>query len=246
MKHLNWKVLTGLLLVLLSAMFYFVHYLIFRDAHHIFIYLIGDIAFLPLEVLLVTLIIERLLTEREKQAMLKKLNMLIGTFYSEVGTELIKYCSASSSDLSEVRSRMLITIKWIDKDFSNAIEFVRSSDPKLDSRRGDLKMMRDFLQGKRDFLLGLLANPNLLEHDAFTDILWAVFHLTEELSIRSTLEGLPRTDYDHLSGDMKRAYTQLLSEWLAYMKHLKSDYPYLFSLAVRMNPMDVNADPVVK
>jgi len=246
MKHINWKVLTGLALIAFSGLIYSIHYAIFRDAHHIFLYLIGDIAFLPLEVLLVTLIIERLLKEREKQAMLKKLNMLIGTFYSEVGTELIKYCSGYSSDLSELRSRMMITAKWTDKDFSNSREFVRGSDSKIDSRKGELKMMRDFLQGKRDFLLGLLANPNVLEHDIFTDILWAVFHLTEELSIRSTLEGLPRTDYDHLSGDMKRAYKQLLSEWLAYMKHLKSDYPYLFSLALRMNPMDVNADPVVK
>ncbi len=246
MKHLNWKVLTGLALIAFSGLFYLIHYAIFRDSHHIFLYLIGDIAFLPIEVLLVTLIIEHLLNEREKQVLLKKMNMLIGAFYSEAGMKLMKYCSGYSSDLLEIRNRMLITVKWTEKDFSNAMEFVRSSDPKIDSRKGDLKMMRDFLQGKRDFLLGLLANPNLLEHDAFTDLLWAVFHLAEELSVRNTLEGLPRTDYDHLSGDMKRAYTQLLSEWLAYMKHLKSDYPYLFSLAVRMNPMDADADPVVK
>lgn len=246
MKHINWKVLTGLVLMAFSGLFYLFHYAIFRDSHHIFIYLIGDIAFLPIEVLLVTFIIERLLNEREKQALLKKMNMLIGAFYSEAGTKLMKYCSGYSPDLSEIRSRMLITVKWTDKDFSNAIEFIRSSAPKIDSRKGDLKILLGFLQDKRDFMLGLLANPNLLEHEAFTDLLWAVFHLTEELSVRSRLEGLPRTDYDHLSGDMKRAYTQLLSGWLAYMKHLKSDYPYLFSLAVRMNPMDVNADPVVK
>lgn len=246
MKHINWKVLTGLVLIAFSGLFYFIHYAIFRDSHHIFLYLIGDIAFLPIEVLLVTLIIEHLLNEREKQALLKKMNMLIGAFYSEAGMKLMKYCSGYSSDLLEIRNRMLITVKWTDKDFSNAMEFVRSSDPKIDSRKGDLRMMRDFLQEKRDFLLGLLANPNLLEHDAFTDLLWAVFHLAEELSVRNTLEGLPRTDYDHLSGDMKRAYAQLLSEWLAYMKHLKSDYPYLFSLAIRMNPMDADADPVVK
>jgi len=95
-------------------------------------------------------------------------------------------------------------------------------------------------------MLSLLANPNLLEHDTFTDLLWAVFHLSEELSSRPDLTRLPRTDNDHLSGDMKRAYMLIITEWLAYMKHLKHDYPYLFSLAVRTNPMDVNASPVVK
>jgi hypothetical protein len=29
------------------------------------------------------------------------------------------------------------------------------------------------------------------------------------------------------------------------MQHLKSDYPYLYSLAVRMNPMDPEARPEV-
>jgi hypothetical protein len=57
MKFLNWQVLLGLFLILLSAMLYLIHYTIFRDPHHIFLYLIGDIAFLPIEVLLVTLLI---------------------------------------------------------------------------------------------------------------------------------------------------------------------------------------------
>lgn len=57
--------------------------LFFRDPHHIFLYLIGDIAFVFIEVLLVTLIIHQLLSRREKQAMLKKLNMVIGAFFSE-------------------------------------------------------------------------------------------------------------------------------------------------------------------
>lgn len=33
---------------------------------------------------------------------------------------------------------------------------------------------------------------------------------------------------------------------VAYMKHLKEDYPYLFSLAVRTNPFDPNASAEVK
>jgi len=85
-----------------------------------------------------------------------------------------------------------------------------------------------------------------MEHDVFTDLLWAVFHLVEELSVRESFEGLPKTDYDHLSGDIRRAFSQVLVEWLSYMKHLRNDYPYLFSLAVRMNPMDLNANPVVR
>jgi len=42
--------------------------------------MIGDIAFLFLDVLLVILVIERLLARREKRTLMKKLNMVIGTF----------------------------------------------------------------------------------------------------------------------------------------------------------------------
>jgi hypothetical protein len=38
----------------------------------------------------------------------------------------------------------------------------------------------------------------------------------------------------------------LVHQWLDYMRHLKKDYPYLFSLAMRTNPFDQEATPVVK
>ena len=47
--------------LLLSGIGYLIHYLIFRDVHHIFLYLIGDLAFLPLEVLLVTVVLSRVI-----------------------------------------------------------------------------------------------------------------------------------------------------------------------------------------
>ena len=89
-KLLNWKSAHGLLLVTLSAVVYYIHFLIFKDVHHIILYLIRDIAFVFLEVLLVTMIIHGLLVYREKQTILRKLNMVLGTFFSEAGTELLK------------------------------------------------------------------------------------------------------------------------------------------------------------
>jgi len=115
----------------------------------------------------------------------------------------------------------------------------------VESQKGDLENLKNFLLEKRAFLLGLLENPNLLEHESFTELLWAVFHLTEELAFRIDLKQLPKTDVQHLSGDIRRAYVLLISEWLAYMKHLRDSYPYLFSLAARMNPFDPHASPIV-
>ena len=245
MKQMRWYLSLTIVLIALSSVSYMIQIAIFHKESDTFFYMLQDIAFVPIQVLLVTFFLNQLLTMRERKSKFKKLNMLIGTFYIEVGTGLIKQLTKFSSDISSVQDKMLVMTKWSYKDFMSAQAALRNTDLNIDSRRADLQVLKIFLTAKRNFLLSLLANPNLLEHDVFTDLLWAVFHLAEELSVRDSFEGLPRTDYDHLSGDIKRAYSQLIVEWLSYMKHLKEDYPYLFSLAVRMNPMDVHADPVV-
>ena len=56
---------------------------------------------------------------------------------------------------------------------------------------------------------------------------------------------MPQSDIDHIHGDIKRVFGHLSRQWVAYMLHLKQDYPYLFSLAVRLNPMIAAPDPVV-
>jgi len=109
-----------------------------------------------------------------------------------------------------------------------------------------LRNLRAGLTANRGFLLGLLENPNLLEHESFTDLLWAVFHVVEELEMRpESLEGLPAADYAHLATDVRRAYSRLAGEWLAYARHLQEDYPYLFSLAARINPFRESPAPVI-
>jgi hypothetical protein len=246
MKKIDWKIWIGILLVSLSIFFYVVHYLIFRDSHHIFVFMLHDIAFVPLEVLFVTLIIERLLHHREKQALLKKMNMLVGAFFSEVGKHLISYCSHCSGNLAEIREHFLITTDWSDRDFASAQRYAAAFEPSIECTAESIEELRDFLVTKRDFMLALLKNPNLLEHESFTDLLWATFHLSEELSAREEIAGLPESDLKHLAGDIKRAYGRLIMQWLAYMKHLKRDYPYLYSLSVRTNPFRKDASPVVK
>lgn len=245
-RFFNWQIMLALILVLLSVVFYFIHYLIFRDVHHIFLYLIGDIAFLFIDVLIVMLVLHRLLVYREKQAIRKKLYMVIGTFFSEVGTELLKKFSRFDTHSADIARHLVITKDWSDKEFLKVRKSIQKRQSDINSKKESLSETRDFLVSKRPFLLTLLENPNLLEHESFTDLLWAVFHLTDELAHRTDLRKLPDSDYEHLAGDIKRAYHQLLVQWLDYMKHLKHDYPYLFSLAMRTNPFDINASVEVK
>lgn len=245
MKHPHWKVYFGFGLVMLSAGLYGLHYLIFRDAHQIFIYLLQDIGFVPIEVLMVTLVIHKVIEVREKQALMQKMNMAIGVFYSELGSELLKRCQEFDLDKGQLRDNLIVGNDWTPEKFGALIKRYRSQNMTLDCTQGDLPGLKQFLIGRRQFLLGLLENPNLLEHEQFTDLLWAVFHLSDELGCRADIEHLTDPDCAHLAGDVKRAYALLITGWLTYMMHLKADYPYLFSLAVRTNPFNAAAKPEV-
>lgn len=206
------------------------------------IILIGVICFLGVA----TDIVEVAVEQREREKRLAKLNMLIGVFYSEVGTRLLRKFSVHDPGIAQIRIALAISNTWSDEDFKKAHALLKDHSYRLDSRILPLDELHGFLSHHKGFMLALLENPQLYEHDKFTDLMHAVFHLAEELISRERLVNLPQADYDHLSGDLIRVYSQLVVEWLTYMQHLKKHYPYLFSLAMRTNPFDANASAIVQ
>ena len=228
-----------------SALIYFVHYQIFQNPYHIFIYLIGDLAFLPLEVFLVIIVIERILAYREKQALISKLNMVVGAFFSEVGNRLIADLTCSIDNREETFQCLAIRQDWTPKDFKKATLCADQIKVRPLCSGIDLEVLRNLLIQKREFLLRLLENPNLLEYERFTDLMWAVFHLAEELEARSSVHNLPDSDLEHLTIDIQRVYGRLVAEWVHYLEHLKSRYPFLFSLVWRTHPFQSHPSPVV-
>jgi hypothetical protein len=227
----------AILLILASALVYAVHYAIFRDAHGIEYYLGLDLALMPLEVLLVTIIIDRMLSSREIRERRHKLNMVIGAFYSEVGRELLQWMAGMASDQDSIGENAGVAPEWSDARIRRAIEWTNGRKFAVAPMRDDFRELRGHLCAKREFMVRLLENPMLLEHEAFTDLLWAVFHLADELSLREELGACSDVDLAHLCADAERAYTALIAQWLEYMIHLRRDYPFLFSLAARTNPL---------
>ena len=241
----SWQLVFGGGLVAASAVLYALHYLVFRDAHHIIFWSLTSLAVMPISVLFVTLSINRLLTQRQQQARLRKLNMVIGAFFSEVGTDLLARFTDHDPEVDGLRGMLFVKPDWSSKQFVMVRRLVKKHPYKVVISRSDLGVFYRWLRERRDFLLRLLENPNLLDHEAFTAALRAVFHLLEELDHREDFSSLPDSDIDHLEGDARRAYALLVQQWIDYMVYLKERYPYLFSLALRTNPFDRVASPVV-
>lgn len=246
MKISKWYLWLALLLTVVSAAFYAIQIALFHDQRNTFFYLLQDLAFVPMQVLLVTLFLNDLMARREKRQLLRKMNMVIGAFFSEMGSDLIAQLSRFDAGFDALRAAAALDATWKDADFARAGRAIAGLRHGIDTSRADLGPLRDFLLAKRGFLLGLLENQNLLEHQSFTDLLWAVTHLSEELQHRDSLEGLPDADRQHLAGDIKRVYALLLAEWLAYADHLRRDYPFMYSLVVRRNPFTAAGDATVR
>lgn len=209
-------------------------------------YLVDDVGFLFLQVLLVTVFIDRMIQRRERAEIAQKLNMIIGSFFSELGTDVLGLMSTAETTAEADKASLVPHGDWGAAEYRAARARFESHDPTFELRGDHLTALRERLSAEKSYMLGLLANQALLEHGEFTDLMWALTHVAEELKARRDLYAIPASDAKHLEGDLGRAYRLLGSQWLAYLEHLQRYYPYLFSLAMRTNPVDPDADPEVR
>jgi hypothetical protein len=180
---------------------------------------------------------DHLLSRREQRERMEKLNMVIGVFFSEAGTTLMRKFTALDQGLAELRATLPPQHdSWTDKSFALYSKALAAHRFQVRADAEALARIKAFLAEKSPLLVRLLENPNLLEHETFTDLLWAVLHIKEELEFRFDLTELSAADHTHVHGDLERAYRLLASQWLAYMRHLKTNYPYLFMTAAHRNP----------
>ena len=249
-KRMSWKVKFSILMVALIIIIYGTNYLVLGDAEHIISYVWTHLGFIPVDILLVAFLLDEIIEKKEKEAMLEKLDMLMSTFFSELGNELISQLSAANKYKADTEN--LKSIKnWDQQDFDNKLAELKdksidfTADIPLEKREEFLDNLRSLLVDKREFIINLMTNPNLLEKEEFTGLITAILHLDEELEHRKDLSLVTDADFAHLNGDMQRVYNMLVHEWVYYLKYLHKHYPYMIALIVRTNPFDKDANVYV-
>lgn len=162
-----------------------------------------------------------------------------------MGYRLLSLFSSYDQTLQEISENLLVSPNWTVDDFSSAQKAVKRHDWRIDVGLVELETLLTFLNSKRGLLVSLLENPVLIEQEGFSEAVLAVFHFADELGCRDDVSNLPESDRNHVAGDINRAYQHLVEQWLDYLSHLKDQYPYLYSLAVRKNPFNPQASPQV-
>ncbi len=236
MNKIKWQVIFAVSLIIISALLFTAHYYIFKDAYNIFFYLFHGIAFIPIQVIIVGLILDGILERKEKEKVMKKLNMVIGLFFSEVGSEFVRIISCHDKNLFASLDEFQVKEEYTEKELEGIKADLCKYKGQLEIDVRTLSKIQEILHKKRDFMILLIANPVLLEHDTFTELLMATFHISEEFSSRDDINSLPEADIEHLRIDVGRAYNYIIVEWINYIIHLKKEYPYLYKSAILTNP----------
>jgi len=231
MKSIKYYLFVSLILILLSLTMFFIHYLIFGQLENTEYYSIMNLCFIPINILAVTLMFEKLVERRAKLERVSKLNMLVGLFFSDIGFTLLKLIVAGDEN-----------IHVLDLDFTD----LKSCETKLKSHNHQVVFeninyseLKELVIGARDILSSLISNESILEHETFADLLMSLMHLRDEIIFIKYTELTP-DDCSHLKGDLTRVYENLTYQWINYLSHLRQFYPYQYSGAIKFNPFTLN------
>jgi hypothetical protein len=141
MKNTKQNLLMILLLVALSAGLYGLQVTIFQTFRDTSFYFLQDLAFLPLQVAIVTIVLGRVVSEWNKRERLKKINMAISAFFSEAGTEIMMKLTQLIENNDELKPGLTIGIGWTASEFSAALKVLKKAELKITCAGEDLESL---------------------------------------------------------------------------------------------------------
>ncbi len=186
-------------LFVMAVIIYGLQILLFKQPETTAFYIFQDMAFMPVTIAVATLLVGYLMDESDKAERIERSRILTSSFYSIVGYDLFEILTELYDEKKEV-------VSW-----------------DLDQYTAMLNMINTYLNE----ILTIASNPNLLEHEAFTDVLWAVMHFREEMTYYLA-EKPSAKDNRHVQVDAKRVYDLLSENVKEYEHYISVEYPYFY------------------
>ncbi len=221
-----------LFLAAISILIYILQIIIFRDPKNTFFYIFQDFAFLPISIAIATIIVGEFMDQREKQERIEKTRMLTSSFFTEIGSRLTMAILSASEPRESLSNVLAIRCKN-DLDLKERQDFIRKIPITVNLTKEVFEDTKEIILSSRTALLVLASNPLLMEHEDFSDLLWALFHLIDEFRLRGDFDGLTPPELHHLSEDYEKVMQLLLVNYIANAKYLQETYPNLYSAATK-------------
>lgn len=225
-----------LLLLCASALLYAIHYLIFRDLHHLAIFGLHELAFVPLEVILVTLGLDQLVEKTHREEARSKVSIIETLYFNESGGTMLRYLTSFDPDAARLRELLQVTEDWRSSDFRQAIRQLKSYPFLLDLDRIDFFGLHYHLSQRHEYYRSMLENPALTQSEAFTEMIMKIYLLWEELDGRTNLYQLPEKDRNYLAELLHEIYRELTEYWLDNVYNHSIHNRFRLHRAVESNP----------
>ena len=225
-----------LLLLCTSALLYAIHYLIFRDLHHLAIFGLHELAFVPLEVILVTLGLDKLVEKTHREETRSKVSIIETLYFNESGGTMLRYLTSFDPDAARLRELLQVTESWRSSDFRQAIRQLKSYPFLLDLDRIDFFGLHYHLSQRHEYYRSMLENPALTQSEAFTEMIMKIYLLWEELDGRTNLYQLPEKDRNYLAELLHEIYRELTEYWLDNVYNHSIHNRFRLHRAIESNP----------
>ncbi|MDU6112995.1 MAG: hypothetical protein E6649_01200 [Paeniclostridium sordellii] len=229
MKKIRYYFVISFILIALSAVMFLIHYLVFGQALNTAYYSLMNLCFIPINSLVVTIILEKLIDYRAKKDRIEKINMLVGIFFTEVGGKLMHLIIDSDKDAKNYITNF--------EDLNNIKKCLNEYDYKVDMNNIDLCSIKNILLENNNLFVTLISNENVFQHQIFTDLLMSVVHLRDEIIFMEKDDNL-ELNINHLENDVIRVYKNISIQWISYLEYLNKSYPFLYNNAIRVNPFE--------
>lgn len=227
MKKIRYYFVISFILIALSSIMFFIHYLIFGQAINTAYYSLMNLCFIPINSLVVTIMLEKLIDYRAKKDRIEKINMLVGIFFTEVGGKLMHLIIDADKDAKNYITNF--------EDLNKIKKSLYEYDYKVDMNYIDLCTIKNILVEHSNLFVTLISNESILQHQIFTDLLMSVIHLRDEIIFMEKDNGL-ELNINHLENDVIRVYKNISIQWISYLEYLQKSYPFLYNNAIRVNP----------
>ncbi|MBQ0079753.1 MAG: hypothetical protein KBS66_07690 [Eubacterium sp.] len=212
----------SIVLVVLSAVIYGLQLAIFHDPTTTVFYIFQDFAFLPISIALATLVVGYILEERDQRARMQKTRMLTSAFFTDLGRDLLIKLIGVTECTEELAQMM-------EEEHSgkNTLKELEELNIKIHFDKFFVAELKEMLEAHWNVMMVSSSNPMLLDHEEFTDMIWAIFHIRDEMN-RRDIDNLSTGNCRHLEGDAARVMELLLSNWIHHLDYVKAEYPYFY------------------
>lgn len=238
-EKLKLNLIIFIILLIVSASGYMLHYILFGNVYDTISVILLTLGYVPIGILYEMAIVNKILQSKEQSKITRKKNVILSSFFYQVGTEMLIFFIESDEKIIELEKYYSINLDWEVENFQILRSVFEEYSCSINIDKIDFKVLSESLISNGKFLLELISNSAFEEQKDVNEMIMSLLHLRDELSCRWKEVALEEYLKEHIVDDMSKCYKLLLLNWVDYMEDMKGFYPSLYVRTLINSPFNI-------